>query len=246
MPGKWKAFTFFVLVSVITILYLFLEFPEGFLLPNLKQDVLHYKVPFLVQEIIQNPLTDSKVKNYLSSCKFFKLNNEKKHYDFGDSRCLFFIAEGKSESFLVATANNSYVEGGYWLSYTILFPYDLSDETWKRVIYHEAIHMIDFIEKPECLKSLLGCRINDEYHAHSKTLDFFKEYMVQSGFTIEQLKHVNTDLETDPVITFVRKNSISEDDFKVFVQDVGLLKRHLNGSLYDYLNEVFTKSFGYN
>lgn len=247
MSRKLKTLTFFVFISILTLAYLFLKFPEVFLLVNLniKQEALYYKVPFLVQEIIQNPYTDSKIKNYLSNCKFFKLNNNKKNYDFGDSRCIFLIAGGKSSNFLVATVDNSYAEGGYWLSYALLFPYDLSDETWKRVIYHEAIHMVDFIERPECLKSPLGCRIKDEYHAYSKTSDLFKEYMVQNGFTVEQLMQVKTESKTDPVVTFIRENSVSEDDFILSVQELDLLKRHLNGTLYSYLKEFYTLSYSY-
>lgn len=224
-----------------TQLPLFLENPSLAL-----QQRLYNKIKILVSELKANPLVDPEVKGLLSKCEFYMLDsNENLLDDFGDSRCLILISSKTlTDSFLtLAQANVFFVDSDYWVTFAVFYPYKISDESLLRIIYHEAIHMVDFMKNPECQKSLIACRIDNEFHANYKTLVLFQDYMLKSGFNLEQLSNVNTESVDDPVIKFVMKSSVSEIDQKILMQDVRYLKLKLNGSLFEYLNRFYRWNF---
>ena len=210
------------------------------------QESVFFKTRYLIQDIINNPISDPKVKEYLSDCEYFMQEKDSSNFIYdGESKCLIMVANKLPEDYTIAVARSVVSEGGEWISYAIFYPYDLSDSTWLRIIYHEAVHMVDYLKNPECLESELTCSINDEFHAHSKTMVLFQDYMIRNGFTVEQISNVDVYNERDPIVQFAIENSISQDDYNIFIQDVILLQATLNGKLRDYLIEVLSPSDGY-
>lgn len=206
------------------------------------QKELFFKIPHLIQEIIENPLADLKIKNHLSNCEYYMQDGGETHFDYeGNSKCLILVGRNIPDDYIIAVARSLVnVKTGETLSYAIFYPYELSDETWKRVIYHEAVHMVDYLEDSGCVGSEIDCSVKDEFYAHYKTMILFQDYMIQNGFTLEQLSSLNSRDEQDPIVQFAIENSISQDDFNIFMQDVTLLYAKLNGSLNWYLIEVLS------
>lgn len=210
------------------------------------QEELFFKISNLIQEIIENPLADPKIREHLSNCEYFMQGEGDTHFGYeGDAKCLILVGRNIPDDYTIAVARSLFNEkSGESISYAIFYPYELSDETWKRIIYHEAVHMVDYLENPVCSDSDLVCSVNEEFLAHSMTMVLFQDYMIRNGFTIEQLTNVDVSNEHDPVVQFVIENSISQDDFNIFMQDINLLQATLHGELLQYLTFMLNPSSG--
>ena len=205
------------------------------------QDRVFIQVQDLVEKIRQNPNSDPKIRDYFGDCKFYKQDTgTDAQYDLGDSRCLILVANETSIDSTIAITNSTVSENGRVISYAIFYPYDLSLESWERVVYHEAVHMVDFIENPVCNDTALACRVRDEFLAHSKTMPFFLDFLVENGFSVEQVMEANLDSPNDPMITFADEIAISQIDFDVIVNDLKLLQQFLKGDLFIYLHRYFS------
>jgi len=244
------AFTVFVIYTLFSVYQNFNELLSNFIpftdskvsSGNSLQENLYLRSPILVKEIIDDPLADSKIADYLSGCNFHMPISEPSFtYDMGYSKCLFVFPDYTYTDESVQAITRSVISSeGILVSYAFIFPSNLSDISLKTIIYHEAVHMVDLIENPGCSESELVCTINYEFHAHSKSLVLFQDYMVKNGFTTEQLSKVNIDSKTDPIMSFISKNSISEDDYRVKLNSIVLLKEYFSGNLRDYLTALIS------
>lgn len=248
------AFTVFV---IFTLSYVYLNFNQ--LLSNFipfsdsevssgssLQENVYLRAPHLVKEIINNPLADTNITSYLSSCKFhMPISETNFSYSMGYSKCLFVFPDySYTDKSVRALTRSSISSEGILVSYAFIFPSNLSDISLKTLIYHEAVHMVDLIESPGCSEPELVCTIDSEFHAHSKTLVLFQDYMIKNGFTTEQLSKVNFDSKSDPIMIFISKDSISEDDYAMKLNSILLLKEYLSGNLRDFLTaQISSESY---
>jgi len=205
------------------------------------QDRVFVQVQDLVEKIRQNPNSDPKIREYFGDCKFYKQETgSEAEYDLGDSSCLILVASEVSTDSTIAITNSTVSENGRVISYAIFYPYALSLESLERVVYHEAVHMVDFMENPVCNDTALACRVRDEFLAHSKTMPLFQDFLIGQGFTVEQIMEANLDSPNDPLIVFANEIAISQIDFDVIVNDMKLLQEFLKGDLFIYLYRYFS------
>ena len=206
------------------------------------QEVVLIKSQDMVKEITQDFNVEPRIRKYLSGCRFFKHNSGTAiRYELEGANCMILISnELPGFHFTPSFTDAIYTDKDDWVSYTILYPYELSDESWKRVIIREAINMIDFIDRYPCSIGNIACNVNYTYKAHKAVLGLLEDYMIDNGFTIEQLMRVDHESDTDPLIEFAKSNSVSEDDYNFFIQDLILLRENLKGNLRRYLLDTYS------
>lgn len=248
------AFTVFVIFTLSNVYLNFNQLLSSFMPStdsevssgNSLQENVYLRSPHLVKEIVNDPLADTNIASYLSSCNFhMPISETNFSYNMGYSKCLFVFPDYTyTDESVLALTRSSISSEGILISYAFIFPSNLSDISLKTLIYHEAVHMVDLIESPGCSKPELVCTIDYEFRAHSKSLVLFQDYMVKNGFTTEQLSKVNFDSKSDPVMSFISKDSISEDDYAVKLNSIFYLKEYLNGNLRDFLTtQISSESY---
>lgn len=200
------------------------------------QENVYRRTQYLVREITLNPIARSDIRVYLKNCKFYMQGVDTNvEYDLDGSRCLILAAREVPEDYTIAVTDVTQNGMGDWVSFAILYPWELSDETLKRIIYHEAVHMVDYLDNPVCLDSASKCRIDEEFEAHNETLVLFEEFLYRNGFSDFEIENFNPENQDDIIVQFGLENSISQVDFDIFVQDVVFLKEKMKGNLYLYL-----------
>ena len=206
------------------------------------QEVVFIQSQDIVKEITQDFNVEPQIRKYLLDCKFFKHNpGTTINYELKGASCMILIAnELPGIDFTPSFTSVIFTDDYDWISYVILYPYELSDESGKRVIVREAVNMIDFIDRYPCSEVNVACNVHYAYLAHKEALVLLKDYTLKNGFTIEQLSEVDPDSDTDPLIQFAKSNSISEDDYNLFIQDLILLRENLKGNLRRYLLDTYS------
>jgi len=207
------------------------------------QDKLFIQVKALIEKIRQDPKYDPKIRTFLSDCTFYKHSHTDEStymYKFIDARCVIIVTDKTSYDSTIAFTSNTCGFHGNMIHYTVFYPYELSATTWERVTYHEAVHLVDFMENPTCTGDPFECRDNAEYLAYSKTLPFFQDYLLNYGFTANDIIEANLDSPDDPLIVFANDVAISTIDYDVIVNDMEHLQHFLKGDLYDHIQRFFS------
>jgi hypothetical protein len=204
------------------------------------QERVFVRAQYLVHEITQNSLARTDIKEYLTDCKYYMQEVESRaQYDLNGSKCLILVASEVPADGTIAVTNSTFNMKGDIVSFAILYPWELSDETWTRILYHEAVHMVDYIKNPVCQEEEVRCQLDDEFEAHSETSVLFKEYLNRNGFSDEEIKNFNPDNMNDKIVQFGYENSISQVEYEIFVQDTLFLRENLKGNFYNFLSSIF-------
>lgn len=204
------------------------------------QERVFVRAQYLIHEITQNSLTRTDIKEYLTDCKYYMQEVESRaQYDLNGSKCLILVASEVPADGTIAVTNSTFSMKGDTVSFAILYPWELSDETWTRILYHEAVHMVDYIKNPVCQEEEVRCQLDDEFEAHSETSVLFKEYLNRNGFSDEEIKNFNPDNMNDKIVQFGYENSISQVEYEIFVQDTLFLRENLKGNFYNFLSSIF-------
>lgn len=204
------------------------------------QERVFVRAQYLIHEITQNSLARTDIKEYLTDCKYYMQEVESRaQYDLNGSKCLILVASEVPADGTIAVTNSTFSMKGDTVSFAILYPWELSDETWTRILYHEAVHMVDYIKNPVCQEEEVRCQLDDEFEAHSETSVLFKEYLNRNGFSDEEIKNFNPDNMNDKIVQFGYENSISQVEYEIFVQDTLFLRENLKGNFYNFLSSIF-------
>jgi len=204
------------------------------------QERVFVRAQYLIHEITQSSLARTDIREYLTDCKYYMQEVESRaEYDLNGSKCLILVASEVPADGTIAVTNSTFSMKGDVISYAILYPWELSDETWTRIIYHEAVHMVDFIKNPVCQEVDVKCQLDDEFEAHSETSVLLKEYLNRNGFSDEEIKNFNPDNMNDKIVQFGLQNSISQVDYDIFIQDALFLRENLKGNLYNFMSSIF-------
>jgi len=210
---------------------------------------IYEMLPELLNILLEDEFVSLGVKESLASCVLTRgLISFDMPLNIKDADCVIIVSEeiDISNGRIVAfTANSN--SSKKTIPYIVIFPYELSKETWIRILYHEAIHLDDFMKGTICNLSETKCVVDSEYMAINATTNLFIRYLRKNGFTLDDILAFEENpknsesAENQRFFDFVEKNAVSIDEKDLIFLEIEYAKEKLNNNLYSFIEFLYTR-----